>query len=73
MNEYRKGSHSRFALEIPLVWCTKYRKPILKGDLAHRFRALARGVCSELNVEIIKGVVSSDHVHMLVSIPRSWQ
>ena len=69
MSEYRKGSHTRFSLEIHLVWCTKYRKPILRGDLAHRFRAIAREVCSELKVEIIQGVVSSDHVHMLVSIP----
>lgn len=51
------------------MWCTKYRKPILKGDLAHRFRALAREVCSELKVKVIKGVLSGDHVHMLVSIP----
>lgn len=51
------------------MWCRKYRKPILRGDLAHRFRALAREICGELRVEIIKGVVSRDHVHMLVSIP----
>ncbi|MEM6430085.1 MAG: IS200/IS605 family transposase, partial [Deinococcota bacterium] len=69
MKEYRRGSHTRLELEIHLVWCTKYRKKILKGDLAHRFRDLAREICSELNVEIIKGVVSGDHVHMLVSIP----
>ena len=69
MKDYRRGSHSRFEIEIHLVWCTKYRKPILKGDLAHRFRALAREICSKLKVEIIKGVVSGDHVHMLVSVP----
>ena len=69
MKEYRRGTHSRFELEIHLVWCTKYRKPILRGDIAHRFRALAREIASELKVEIIRGAVSSDHVHMLVSIP----
>ena len=42
---------------------------MLKGDLAHRLRALAREVCSELKVEIIKGVVSDNYIHMLVSIP----
>ena len=69
MKEYRKASHSRFELEIHLVWCTKYRKGILKGDVAQRFRALAREICSELKVEIVKGVVSKEPVHMLVSIP----
>ena len=69
MKEYRKGSHTKFALEIHLVWCTKYRKPILRGDIAVRFRAIARQECSELRVEVLSGVVAKDHVHMLVSIP----
>jgi putative transposase len=69
MREYRKGSHSKFAIEIHLVWCTKYRKPILRGDVAVRFRAIARQECSELKVEVLSGVVAKDHVHMLVSIP----
>ena len=69
MKECRKGSHTKFALEIHLVWCTKYRKPILRGDIAVRFRAIARQECSELRVEVLSGVVAKDHVHMLVSIP----
>jgi putative transposase len=69
VKEYRKGSHSKFAIEIHLVWCTKYRKPILRGDVAVRFRAIARQECSELKVEVLSGVVAKDHVHMLVSIP----
>jgi putative transposase len=68
MKEYRTGSHTKFALEIHLVWCTKYRKPILRGDIAMRFRAIARQECSELKVEVLSGVVAKDHVHMLVSI-----
>ena len=47
----------------------KYRKDILRGDIAHRFRDLAREICAGMKVEILKGVVSKDHVHMLVSIP----
>lgn len=39
------------------------------GEVGSRFRELARQICSELNVEILSGVVSKDHVHMLVSIP----
>ncbi|MEM6661290.1 MAG: IS200/IS605 family transposase [Pseudomonadota bacterium] len=32
-------------------------------------REVYRQVCAEKGVEIIKGVLSSDHVHMLVSVP----
>ncbi len=69
MAEYRKGSHSVFRLHVHIVWCTKYRKKVLTKDLAHRLRELIRQKCSDLKVEIISGVVSSDHVHILVSKP----
>ncbi len=69
MEEYRRGSHSVFRLHVHLVWCTKYRKGILKGDVGYRLRELARQICSDLGIEIISGVVSVDHVHILVSIP----
>ncbi len=69
MAEYRKGSHSVFRLHVHIVWCTKYRKKGLTKDLAHRLRELIRQICSDLKIEIISGVVSSDHVHILVSKP----
>ena len=69
MEEYRHGSHSIFRIHIHLVWCTKYRKAILRGDIGGRLRDLIRQICSEMKVEILSGVVSKEHVHILVSIP----
>ena len=42
---------------------------MLQGLVGERVRELIRGVCKEHDVEIIKGHVSKDHVHMLVSVP----
>lgn len=67
--EYRHGTHSVFRLHVHLVWCTKYRRPILVGDVGRRVRDLARQSCSEMGVEVLSGVVAKDHVHMLVSKP----
>lgn len=69
MEHYRKGSHSVYDLKIHLVWITKYRKPVLFGDVAVRVRDLIREICKSLDVEILKGHVSKDHVHLFVSIP----
>ena len=52
-----------------LVWSTKYRFKVLQGDIQQRVRDICRQVCAELGVEIIHGVLSSDHVHMFVSVP----
>ncbi len=40
-----------------------------KGELAKRVREIIREVCKSNDVEIIKGHVSVDHVHLFVSVP----
>ena len=69
MKNYRKTSHSVYDLKVHLVWITKYRKPVLFGNVATRLRDLVREMCKSLDVEILKGHVSKDHVHLFVSMP----
>jgi len=66
---YRHGAHSVFEIHLHLVWTTKYRKAILRGEVGLRVRELIRQICRAEDVEIMKGHVSKDHVHLLVSIP----
>ena len=65
--QYPSGKHCVFYHRYHLVWSTKYRFKVLKGQL--RVRDICRQVCAENGVDIIKGVLSSDHVHMFVSVP----
>jgi len=67
--DYRYGSHSVFNIEYHFVWVTKYRYHVLKGDVALRARDLVHQTCEAFDIRIIKGVVSKDHVHILVSAP----
>ena len=69
MAEYRRGAHTVFDIHLHLVWITKYRRPALTGDVAVRVRDLIRDICGQHDVAILKGHVSKDHVHLLVSIP----
>lgn len=66
---YRKTAHSVYDLKYHIVWITKYRKPILRGEIGKRVRELIRQTCASLDVYILKGHVSKDHVHLLVSVP----
>jgi putative transposase len=68
---YRKTSHSVYDLKYHIVWVTKYRKSILRGEIGLRLRELVRQDCAKLDVYILTGHVSSDHVHLLVSVPPS--
>jgi putative transposase len=66
---YRKTSHAIYDLKYHLVWITKYRKPVLRGQIGLRLRDLLRQTCETLDVYIEKGHIAVDHVHLLVSVP----
>jgi putative transposase len=69
MDNYRRTSHTKFDTKLHFVWITKFRKPLLIGTIATRLRDLVRQICTELEVDILKGHVSKDHVHLYVSCP----
>jgi putative transposase len=71
MNDYRYGSHTVTRLTVHIVWVTKYRYKVLKGDIQKRCRQLLIQICDTEDVRILGGVVSKDHVHMHVEYPPS--
>ena len=69
MQGYRKSSHTVHDIKYHIVWITKYRKPVLIGEIAERARDLIREICKSVDVEITKGHISKDHVHIFVGVP----
>ncbi len=67
----RYGNHTVTRVTVHLVWITKYRYKVLDGDIQKRCRELLIQVCDTEDVRILKGVVSKDHVHMLLEYPPS--
>ena len=67
--KYRYGSHTVYNIQYHFVWVTKYRYQLLTGDVGQRTRELVRQTCEAFEIRILKGVVSKDHVHILVSAP----
>ena len=71
MADYRHGGHTLTDIKYHVVWITKYRYQVLRGDIALRTRELLREICAAREVSIIRGAVAPDHVHMLVACPPS--
>ena len=69
MVEYRHNAHATFDLKYHVIWITKYRYKVLKGRVAERARDLIRQTCHARGVEIVRGAVSPDHIHMLLTAP----
>jgi REP element-mobilizing transposase RayT len=69
MAEYRHSTHAVFDLKYHMIWCTKYRKKILRGRIAEGARDLIRQVWAAREVVIVRGAVSPDHIHLLLVAP----
>lgn len=66
---YRKTTHSKYDLKVHLIWVTKYRYKVMTDPIKQRIRELIRQTCDSLDIEIIRGHVSVDHVHLYISHP----
>ncbi|MBR9983846.1 MAG: IS200/IS605 family transposase [Wolbachia endosymbiont of Homalodisca vitripennis] len=67
MEYYRKSSHSVYECTYHIVWITKYRYPVLVGDIGQKAKEVVQEVCANNQVEIIRGRVASSRVY--VSLP----
>jgi putative transposase len=63
---YRKNSGAAFSLKYHLVWCPKYRRPVLVGDIEARLRQLIAAKTTELDITVHALEVMPDHVHLFV-------
>ena len=66
--EYRSNRNVVYSCIYHAVWCPKYRRPVIKGDVEHRLKEIIKESCIELNAELIEMEVMPDHVHLLVQI-----
>lgn len=64
---YRRNVGSVFSLKYHLVWCPKYRRPVLIGAVAKDLRELLYQKAKEMDVEIEALEIQPDHAHLFVS------
>ena len=69
MKEQRQSGHTVSILLVHIVWVTKYRCPVLRGDIQRRCRELIIQIYDAEDIRISSGVVSKDYVHMLIEYP----
>ncbi len=70
MEKYNRfGNHKVTRLSVHIVWVTKYRYSVLRGDIQKRARELIIQMCDAESVEILGGVVSKDHIHLHIEYP----
>lgn len=68
--EFSKQSHCVYYARYHLVFCTKYRRKILKHGLGAYIQVLLKAVTRQYpDIAVYEINTDEDHVHLLVSIP----
>ena len=55
MRELRRAAHTVYSLHYHFVFTTKYRKPVLVGEIGQTVRDLIREICRSEDIEIVQG------------------
>jgi putative transposase len=66
---YQRGSHTVTDLKYHFVWKTKYSYGVLRDDVALRVRDIIPEVCAEKGLQVVKGNIRPNHIHILISAP----
>lgn len=66
MSRYAKNAGAVFSLKYHLVWCPKYRRPVLDGDVALRLSELLAEQAAQYDITILTSEIMPDHVHLFV-------
>src|SRR6266849_6069833 len=69
---WRRAAHSAYDTAYHLVWSPKYRKGLLRGELARRVEQLFREIAEAHDITIEEMEVSADHVHIFCSFPPRY-
>ena len=65
-NELSYGRGYVYSLQYHLVWCTKYRKKVLKDGIDTECKEMLCDLAEEYKFQILAMEVMPDHIHLLV-------
>ena len=66
--KYKSNNNIVYSCKYHVVWCPKYRRKVLVGDIETRLKGLIQNICGELQCEILEMELMPDHVHLLVEV-----
>ena len=62
-------AHTRWDCNYHIIFIPKFRRKVFFKEIRKDVGEILRKLCEFKNVELVKGSISADHVHMYVKIP----
>lgn len=66
--KYKSNNNIVYSCKYHIVWCPKYRRKVLIGNVETRLKELLIETCADIEVDIIEMELMPDHVHMLIEV-----
>ena len=70
--KYKSNNNVVYSCKYHVVWCSKYRRPVLTGAVEKRLKNLVRDTAGERRAEVIELEVMPDHVHLLLEVDPQY-
>ncbi len=65
--EVVKGRGYVYSIQYHIVWCVKYRRDVLNGQVAIKLKELLVQISKDNGFQILEMNMEEDHIHMLIN------
>jgi putative transposase len=65
----KRTRHATYQINYHLVWCPKFRRPVLAGNVGKRLSELIPEIVETIEGEVLELDVQPDHVHLFATFP----
>ncbi len=70
--EYKSNKNVVYSCKYHVVWCPKYRRKVITGEIEMRLKELIEETASAIGAEIIEMEIMPDHVHLLIEVDPQY-
>ena len=70
--EYKSNRNVVYSCKYHVVWCPKYRRKVLTGEIETRLKELIVETANGINVDVIEMEIMPDHVHLLIEVDPQY-
>jgi putative transposase len=70
--EYKTNNNIVYSCKYHVVWCPKYRRKVLTGEIVLRLKQLVKEIVEEKHGQLLELEVMPDHTHLLVEVDPQY-
>lgn len=66
--KYKSNNNVVYSCKYHVVWCPKYRRKVIVGNIETRLKELVKQICTDNQIDLIEMESMPDHLHLLIEV-----